>query len=577
MLRHSPPWEHSARVVLSFALLSLLGAVSPSPASGQSPPLNFVVVISDDQPFPTIDDGAMPNLDAWAQQGIRFERAYVSYPVCAPTRASFLSGGFEARETGVTWNSLPQGGVLRFDDTTSLGTRFQAAGYATAHIGKYINAYKEIQGRVPPGWTLFVEHRDVGSSDEDPSETTYLPLRNPHLIYHYRDYALDFIDAHAQDPFLLVLAADEPHYPARPAPGDESLFPSFLYRPPSYLEPDIGDKPSLIQLLAPNLCCHPEFPTAAAADEFHRDQLRSLVGLDRVIETIRQRLQDHGVIGRTVFFFFSDNGLLRGEHQTWSKDWAYEESLGVPMIAIGPGMLPRSDSRLVVANLDIPATLYDLGGIEADTDGRSLAPRFADPQAAGRAHVAADFAYRPRYWAALVTEDWKYVEWGNGEVELYDLVNDPYEMESVHADPAHAAIRQDLATLRASEPRTLSFTAPWYRNLPPATVGQPYSHAPPVWGGTPPYTFRIESGSLPLGIQLDPATGTLSGVPQLPETYAENIFYLEVTDSSVTRHHGGPQLAVKDLSFRIVPEPGSLESLLPCIALLLGLMRREGA
>jgi arylsulfatase A-like enzyme len=548
-------------------------------AEAHSQPLNFIVVMSDDQAFPTMQDGAMPNLDAWADQGIRFERAYVSYPICAPVRASFLSGGFEPRETGVTWNVAPQGGATRFNDSNSLGTQFQAAGYATAHVGKYINDYNSIRPYVPPGWTLFVENTDVGSSDQNPSVATPVPERDPHRLYHYREYALDFLDAHAQDPFLLILSVTDPHHPATPAPGDENLFTEFLYRPPGYGEPDLSDKPPLIQAMAPNQCCHPNFGTVAAADEFHRDQLRSLVGLDRVIESLRQKLVDLAVLDRTVFFFFGDNGLLRGEHQHYSKDYAYEESLGVPMIVIAPGNVPRNDPNLVVANLDIPATLFDLAGIGAETDGQSLAPLLPDPNAPWRTELTADFAFRPFYWAALVTENWKYVEWGDGSVELYDLQADPYELESRHADPAYAPVLQDLAARREGYARTLAIRQPFFNGLPVARTDERYSHTLSVWGGTPPYRFSLESGSLPMGISLNPAKGRLHGVPRLPEDYGENVFSVRVSDSSVTKHHGGPQIAVKDLSFRILPEPSQVEGLLACVVLLrvLEKVRRRGA
>ena len=134
----------------------------------------------------------------------------------------------------------------------------------------------------------------------------------------------------------------------------------------------------------------------------------------------------------------------------------------------------------------------------------------------------------------------------------------------------------DLATQRASYPRTLAITQPWFNTLlPRAYAGEPYSYTLPAWGGTPPYTFRLESGSLPAGIDLDPATGTLSGAPWFAELGTENSFFIEVRDSSVTRHNGGPQIAVKQLSFWTVPEPGSFAGLVAGILMLRLLARRR--
>ncbi len=558
----------------STLLAVWLVAILTFAARSDAQPLDFVVLLVDDQPFHTMELGVMPDLDAWAQEGVRFDRAIISYPLCGPVRASFLSGGFEPRETGVTWHGPHQGGIGVFNDALTLGTRFQAAGYATAHIGKYLNGYGALRPYVPPGWTLWVEKEYVGSSGANPSTAIAYPLRDSHWAYHYRDYALDFLDQHADDAFLLILSLNDPHYPATPAPGDEDLFPDYLYRPPSYMEPDLSDKPELIQLLALNQCCAPGGDTVAEADEFQRDQLRSLVGVDRVVASLRAKVTELGIAARTVFVYFGDNGLMAGEHRLWSKDYAYEESLRVPMIVVAPGNVPRDDPNRVVANLDVPATLYDLAGISADTDGVSLAPLLADPDAPLPAERVAEFAYSPFTWAALLYQSWKYVEWGDGSVELYDLSADPCELDSLHGNPSYAGILGILAAKRASHPRALAFREPRFRQLPRAQLGEPYSYTLPVWGGAPPYHFRLESGELPPGISLDPDTGTIAGVPVRPELYTDFPFYVEVRDSSVTRHRGGPQIAVKELSFFTVPEPGGSASDLAG-ALLVAVLRRR--
>ena len=553
-----------ARVAVTLVVASLLVAACRDGGSGSSPaaestaasvptsaravagPPSFVVVITDDQRWDTLF--ATPRLEELAQRGVLFQNAFVDYPLCAPTRASFLAGGLRARETGVLWNGLPNGGAARFDDAVSLGTLFQAAGYATAHIGKYLNEHGEIRPRVPPGWTLWVDHERVGTSGEAPSASWSGQLLDEPELHHYRDHALRFLEDHADEPFLLILSVNEPHHPATPVPGDEALFEDFLYRGRGHGEVDLSDKPAPIRDLAG--CCAPFARNVASEDEFHRNQLRALAGVDRVVDAVVAKLDELALRDRTVVAFFSDNGMLWGEHDHYTKAYPYEESIRVPLVLVAPDAAPRVDDHLVVANLDLPATLLDLAGIEADTDGASLAPLLTGSAAAWRSEFPFEYAIAPFVWAGLRTERWKYVEWGEGDVELYDLANDPYELESRHDDPAYADVLSDLAARREGHDRALAFMEPRWGQLPLARAGEPYAYELPVWGGTPPHHFAVFSGELPVGIELDPERGRLFGTPVYSESYAENRFEIAVEDASRTRHEGATQRLVKSFSFR---------------------------
>ena len=111
---------------------------------------NFVVVLTDDQRWDTL--WAMPMVqDKLIDHGITFANAYASNPVCCPTRASLLAGGFYSQNTGVLHNKLPNGGAQKFYDSESLATLLQKAGYKTALIGKYLNEYRHI-ARTHTAW-----------------------------------------------------------------------------------------------------------------------------------------------------------------------------------------------------------------------------------------------------------------------------------------------------------------------------------------------------------------------------------------------------------------------------------------
>jgi N-acetylglucosamine-6-sulfatase len=124
-----------------------------------------------------------------------------------------------------------------------------------------------------------------------------------------------------------------------------------------------------------------------------------------------------------------------------TKDHPYEESARIPLFVRGPGIAPGTEVEELALNTDFAPTFSGLAGVKFPTDGRSLLPllRGEEPSAWRSAVLLEGFVGRgPRVYAAVRTEGYKYVEYGNGEEELYDLGADPYELESLHetADPS---------------------------------------------------------------------------------------------------------------------------------------------
>jgi cysteine-rich repeat protein len=526
-------------------------SVAVSARAQVDPPYNFVVILTDDQRWDTL--WAMPQIDRLAARGVKFENAYSSFPVCAPTRASLLAGGFHAYETGMAWNVSPNGGGKLFADSRSIGTEFQKAGYATAYLGKYFNEYHQrMEPYIPPGWDLFVHGDTVGSSGSEPSVGAPAAPLDPFQLYNYREHALDFMEAHADSPYLIILSTTQPHRNAFGLfPQDRLLFTDYLYRDRGYGESDLSDKPQVIQWTATP---YPYWyvDSVEEEDEFNRDQLRSLQAVDRVTGALLDKLEELGQLERTVFVFLSDHGLLWGEHGQFGKGRAYEESVRLPLVVSVPGVAARTDESLVVANLDLPATLYDLAGIPAETQGESLDPLLQDPAAPWRGEFPMEFWDNQFVWAGLRTreggEEWKYVEWQSGERELYDLVSDPYELENKQSDPAYASVLADLAARRAQYPRGLMVKRQG-KPIPNATAGVPYSFQIPVWGGELPYHWApFGHVPLPAGLSLDPDSGVLSGIPQVSGSYA---FSVLVSDSSIRAHAGGAQRVIRDFTMSV--------------------------
>jgi len=490
--------------------------------SAYAVPTNFVVIVTDDQRFDSL--WSMPIVTSeLVDKGVMFENAYVTTPSCCPSRGSFLSGGYLPQNSGVLTPTWRNGGFENFADVNALAPILSAAGYRTAMLGKYLNGYDydrpEAQLYYPPGWTTF-----------KPAQTFDNDLLSAQ--------AIEFLSANANDPFFLYVAPYAPHYPAIPAAEDSSRFSDFTFRERGHGESDFSDKPDWV-----NFGHFPynrgRFNNIDEQDEFHRDQLRTLQGVDRLVGDVVVWLEANGKLESTIIFFTSDNGFMWGEHGLFEKNLPYEESIRVPLVVRADGLVPRVEEKLAVENLDIAATIIDLSGIPVSSDGLSLWPLLSDPQAPWRTELHVQTyglsgLITPRnMWSGLRRVDasgnWKYVEYPSGEAELYDLQADPFELDSMHTDPAYSTMRQSLAESLAGR-RGFSVI-----NLgpPPGSINEPFHGQFLSWGGSGgQVAWNRHAGLPPDGLSLDEETGVLSGIPV--ESGEFNVVFLAVDQLTST-------------------------------------------
>jgi N-acetylglucosamine-6-sulfatase len=458
----------------------------PAGATAQGEQPNVVVVMTDDQRL--WDMEAMPKTNRLlGEAGTTFTDAFATYPLCCPSRATFHSGQY-AHNHGIMDNDAPEGGYAKFDFASALGVWLQAAGYRTAHVGKMLNEYGQLtspeQDPVPPGYDDWFALRDPTTysmynySVQDNGLRRVFGLTpadyQTDVIF---DRAVEDIRAWAPDdrPFFLNVATSAVHWELydaeagpRPAPRHAGAYADHPFHPRgSYDEEDVSDKPSIVRHYGP---IAPELRAKIAAS--HRTRLEALQAVDEGVERIVAELARAGELGETVIFFTSDNGYIHGEHRFPSeKVVPYEESVRVPLVVRGPGFPAGARRGQLVGNIDLAPTIAELAGAAPTrvVDGESLVRYARDPAHRDRRALLleADFPELelehelviPSYhegvnvfYDAIRTERFKYVHWFrdvNGEpadeYELYDLAADPFELQSLHASPAHAAVRRQLA------------------------------------------------------------------------------------------------------------------------------------
>jgi N-acetylglucosamine-6-sulfatase len=449
-----------ARVALTaFVALAL------APAAAEAKP-NIVVLMTDDQTLASMS--VMPQTtQLLGDRGTTFTRSFVGYSLCCPSRATLFTGQY-AHNHGVLSNQL---GYTRLDKSNWLPLWLQGAGYRTMHVGKFLNGY----GRdappteVPPGWNDW--HATVDPStyafygytvNENGVLRTYGAAREPEF------YSTDFFARRADEliaaaapsrqPFFLSVAFVAPHSGGPAEPDDPSGHPTPAVAPrhanafssvglplvPSWNEADMSDKPAAMQRRRPI-----GFARAAAIQEGYQQRLESLLAVDDAVASIVGTLRSSGELDNTLILFTSDNGFFHGEHRVPNgKLLVYEPSIRLPLVMRGPSVPEGAVRRQLVTNADLSPTILDAAGARPARaqDGRSLFGLLRNPGAQwGRELLIEGGTSQGLTFTALRNYRWKYVEHTTGEVELYDLENDPDELVSLHADPALAPLRAELA------------------------------------------------------------------------------------------------------------------------------------
>jgi arylsulfatase A len=439
-------------------------------------PWNVVILLADDLGWADLacqggDLHRTPELDKLARQCVRFTDAYAAAPVCTPTRASILTGKHPARLHMTTWREsaarpakdrklLPPVtvGNLPHEETT-LAEVLRAAGYTTAHVGKWhlgdADFYPETHGfDVNIGGT----HWGAPATHFFPYSGTasdgfrYVPhlefgAKGEYLTDRLTDEALGVLDRVADRPFFLNLCWHAVHTPIE-APDDQVV--------------------ACRERLAPGM--NHTNPLYAAMVE----------SLDRNVGRVLAKLDSLGVADRTVVIFTSDNGgyinpycgqtVTNNSPLRSGKGSLYEGGVRVPLLVRWPGVTPAGAlCREPVSSIDLYPTVLEITGRPGDAkhnaalDGVSLAPLLRDPS--GSLPRKSLFWHYPHYYptttpvGAIRRGPWKLLEYfEDSRVELYNLADDLGEARDLAssrpevADALRAELRQSRSAVDAQMP-----------------------------------------------------------------------------------------------------------------------------
>ena len=422
-----------------------------------------------------------PNLTALARQGVTFDAAYCPSPLCAPSRASLLTGRLPSH-TGVYDNAAEMRASL-----PTVTHRLRAAGYATTLAGKMhfvgpdqLHGFEErVTPDVYPAGLHWTPDWLAEPGDRLPWYHTMEPVLTPgvspaSMQVDYDDevrfHAVRALFDHARhrrgDPFFLVASFTSPHDPWElPARYWERYDPADIPPPAVPAIPLAEADPHSRRLR--EMCGIDEAGlTEAQIRRARHPNFAAISYVDERIGEVLTALRDSGLEDETIVAFTADHGEMLGERGLWYKMAFFEDAARVPLIVRAPGGLARSGSRVAepVSLLDLAPTLLDLAGVDpgapGDTDGTSLAPLLRGVGGRDTPVVGEYLAEGVTAPAVMIRRGpLKYIRCAGDPDLLYDVRADPRELRNLAAEPgsdgaaraaelrAEADERWDLVTL----------------------------------------------------------------------------------------------------------------------------------
>ncbi len=430
-------------------------AISPrlpgGPGNGGKP--NILFILTDDQRFDTMGCAGnsiikTPNIDRLAREGERFERSYVTTPICAASRASIFTGTFE-RTHGYTFTKPP---LTRAFTSISYPVVLRKAGYRTGFVGKFGVA---VEKGVEQEMFDFMKFTSL------PHVQTIGGIKR-HMTEVEGESVVEFLrGAKPGQPFCLAWCPWAPHaddnnpqqYFWPPAVDDlyrDSRIPVPEMAAPAYYEA----QPEFLKNTMSRTRWAWRFDTAEKYQTMVKGYYRMISGIDLVLGRIMTELERLGLDKNTIIIYTSDNGYFLGERGYADKWLMYDLSINVPLIVYDP-RAPRRNRGLVkkdmILNIDLAPTIMDFAGagIPSLIQGASLRPLLGRKRLAWRTEIFCEELWdHPEIPQSecVRTERWKFIRYPKHPeyVELFDLQVDPQEKCNLAGDPRHEAVLGEM-------------------------------------------------------------------------------------------------------------------------------------
>ncbi|MGZ0708909.1 sulfatase-like hydrolase/transferase [Coraliomargarita sp. W4R53] len=479
--------------------VSLLSAFSTAVASTATQP-NVIFILTDDQRFDSLGMTEhpvteTPHIDRLAEEGVFFKNAFVTSPICGPSRANIFTSQWE-RKNQIGFTSVSNNYVSERAFENSFLMQFKDAGYSTAFIGKHHTKIVD-RSNTPlkenidfayygEGHLGFypAKKRKIFSNLKNQSQTEGLFEAFQAYVTPGNDYDYFYQNADASikdqltqrdpdQPFCAWINLNLPHQSSLGGMGTQPGDPEFY----SKRYADQIDDFEIPEGYPNNLTLPKDVITAKEQPKYYRfkeDRLRSTLlstsravyGIDQMLGDLRQLLDKLDLADNTIIVFFSDNGLLYGEHGLGGKTMLYEESVHVPLIVYSPFLSAEhrgvQRAELVVGQ-DIPATLLDLCGLAtpATYQGVSMRPLIEGKDVDWRQDVFLENLFTDQGYPrqeGVRGERFKYIRYYSkdndrkqylpngieGEQpiyeELFDLDSDPKEQHNLANNPEYASV-----------------------------------------------------------------------------------------------------------------------------------------